>query len=78
MGHPIVNGELLNGRSHGGVEGTSGQETPGRGAGRLHQYQYAPSGPSRPYDRQQPHRHERQPAAGLAFAGAFTMARSAE
>jgi hypothetical protein len=37
VGHLIANGELLNGRIHGqDIERTSGQETPGRGAGRLH------------------------------------------
>jgi len=46
VGHLIANGELLNGRVRGQViEGTSGQETPGRGAGRLHHYQYAPCQP---------------------------------
>jgi hypothetical protein len=50
VGHLIANGELLNGRGCGqGVEGTSGQETPGRGAGRLHFYQYAPCQPRRPF-----------------------------
>ena len=43
VGHLIANGERLNGWVHGqDIEGTSGQETPGRGAGRLHHYQYAP------------------------------------
>ena len=45
----IANGELLHGRflAH-RVEGTSGQDAPGRGAGRFHRYQYAPSGPGTP------------------------------
>ncbi len=30
-----------------GAEGTSGQEAPGRGAGWLHHYQYAPAGSMR-------------------------------
>jgi hypothetical protein len=50
VGHLITNGELLDGRIHvQDIEGTSGQEAPGRGAGRLHHYQYAPrsaTGPS--------------------------------
>src|SRR6266852_543841 len=41
--HLVVHGELLNRgiRGH-GVEGTTGQEASGRGAGRLHYHQYAP------------------------------------
>jgi len=36
-GHPIADSELLSGRIHGqDIERTSGQEPPGRGAGRLH------------------------------------------
>jgi hypothetical protein len=37
VAHPIADSELFNGRIHGqDIEGTSGQETPGRGVGRLH------------------------------------------
>ena len=39
MSHLILYGELADRRNHGRGEGTCGQETPGRGAGRLHYYQ---------------------------------------
>jgi hypothetical protein len=48
VGDLIPDRELLGRRRRGrGAEGTSGQEAPGRGAGWLHHYQYAPSGSTR-------------------------------
>ena len=48
VGNLIPHGELLSRRSGGWAgEGTSGQEAPGRGAGWLHHYQYAPAGSMR-------------------------------
>jgi hypothetical protein len=48
VGYLIPHGELLSRRSGGrGAEGTSGQEAPGRGAGWLHHFQYAPAGSMR-------------------------------
>ena len=48
VGNLIPHGELLSRRSGGRAgEGTSGQEAPGRGAGWLHHYQYAPAGSMR-------------------------------
>jgi len=48
VGNLIPHVELLSRRSGGwGAEGTSGQEAPGRGAGWLHHYQYAPAGSMR-------------------------------
>jgi len=48
VGNLIPHGELLSRRSGGrGAEGTSGQEAPGRGAGWLHHFQYAPAGSMR-------------------------------
>jgi hypothetical protein len=45
VGNLIPHGELLGRRSGGrGGEGTSRQEAPGRGAGWLHHFQYAPAG----------------------------------
>jgi hypothetical protein len=45
VGHLIPHGELLGRRGRGwGAEGASREEAPGRGAGWLHHYQYAPSG----------------------------------
>ncbi len=42
----ILHGELLSRWSdRRGAEGTGGQEAPGRSAGWLHHYQYAPPGP---------------------------------
>jgi len=44
VGNLIPHGELRGRRSGGrGAEGTRGQEAPGRGAGWLHYYQYAPA-----------------------------------
>ena len=48
VGNLVPHGELLSRRSGGWAgEGTSGQEAPGRGAGWLHHYQYAPAGSMR-------------------------------
>ena len=48
VGDLIPHGVLLSRRSGGWAgEGTSGQEAPGRGAGWLHHYQYAPAGSMR-------------------------------
>ena len=47
VGHLVLHGKLLNrGLGGPGVEGTRRQMAPGRGAGRLHHLQYAPSRPS--------------------------------
>ena len=41
--HLVLNGEVLGrGKDRRGPEGTRGQEAPGGGAGRFHQYKYAP------------------------------------
>ncbi len=47
VGNLIPHGELLRRRGGRAGEGTSGQEAPGRGAGWLHHYQYAPAGSMR-------------------------------
>jgi len=43
VSHLVLHGELADSRSYGRGEGTCGQVAPGRGAGRLHYYQYAPA-----------------------------------
>ena len=43
MGHLILHGELLRGSDGWGAEGTSGKVAPGRSAGWLHLFQYAPA-----------------------------------
>ena len=48
VGNLILHSELLSRGSGGwGAEGTGGQEAPGSGAGLVHLFQYAPSGPRR-------------------------------